>query len=44
MVRDPELRARLTARGHERAALFSWREAALRTADVYRRVAAPRRR
>jgi len=38
LVADPERRAELSARGLERAALFSWRRAAKETAAVYRRL------
>jgi glycosyltransferase involved in cell wall biosynthesis len=37
---DPELRAKLIARGFERAAQYTWRGAAERLLDVYRNVAA----
>lgn len=38
---DPEVRAELSALGVARARSFSWNEAALQTADVYRRVYSP---
>ena len=36
LLEDADLRATLIARGHERAALFTWGRAASATADVYR--------
>jgi glycosyltransferase involved in cell wall biosynthesis len=36
LLEDADLRATLIARGHERAALFTWGRAATATADVYR--------
>jgi glycosyltransferase involved in cell wall biosynthesis len=40
LARDPDLRAMLVHRGRERAALYSWRMAALRILDVIRDLAA----
>ncbi|SRR6266545_3427140 len=37
---EPDLRARLIERGHERAAEYTWQRAAERLLDVYRHVAA----
>jgi len=37
VIDDNELRTRLRTRGLERAALFSWRETALKTFEVYQR-------
>ena len=37
---EPDLHARLSARGLERARLFSWREAGARTLAIYRDLAA----
>ena len=42
LLSDPAARARLSAAGRERAALFSWRRAAERTLDVLRSAAAER--
>jgi len=36
---DPQLRARLAAQGRQRARSFSWRETAVRTAEIYWKVA-----
>lgn len=36
VVEDSELRETLIARGHERAAMFTWRRTAAMTADAYR--------
>jgi glycosyltransferase involved in cell wall biosynthesis len=38
VLTDPALRAELSARGRERAARFTWEEAARRTLEVYRRI------
>jgi len=39
IMNDPELRARLEAKGVRQAAAFSWQETARRTLDIYRRIA-----
>jgi glycosyltransferase involved in cell wall biosynthesis len=39
LARDPDLRAQLVQRGSERAAVYSWRVAALRLLDVIRTIA-----
>jgi glycosyltransferase involved in cell wall biosynthesis len=39
VLNEPDLQARMKARGIERAANFSWKDCALETLDVYKRVA-----
>ena len=43
LLRDPELRARLSARGRETAAKYSWQNIARRTLDLYERCLEARR-
>jgi glycosyltransferase involved in cell wall biosynthesis len=44
LISDESLRADLAQRGTKRTALFSWRESARQTADLFRELAAPRKR
>ena len=38
LLEEPTLRASLTAKGFARVKQFSWRSAAVRTLDLYRRL------
>lgn len=43
LLRDPDRRAEMVRRGHERVALFTWERTGRRTLDTYRRAVADKR-